>query len=366
MDAEGENGLIAAAHRGVIDPAGWKPFAAALRQTMGAVHANLTLRRTDAPMSELTSFASGGDEEEISQFYFGGFHREDPLPYYRLGAGQVFSLAELFGPGEEVGMARMQGLLDHLGAKHLLIVRITETHGANAWLTVMADDPGFSSRDREVLGRLALHLGIALETYVQLADAHSRLAAYAGAMDRLNVGLVTLAADGQIIDADPLASRLMVAGEVMSRDPRGRLVLQNGGAARTLAAALRDFAREAAGRPRALRLGDAAGADMLLLPVTERPATGRHTPVLRAYVHCDLQSAGDSLESLAEMFRLTASEARLALALGKGNTLAEAAQMMGITLQSARTYSKRIFQKTGTRRQAELVRLLLTSTLSLA
>lgn len=317
-------------------------------------------------MSELTSFASGGYEEEISRFYFGGFHREDPLPYYRLDAGQVYSLSELFGPVDEAGMARMRGLLHHMGAKHLLIVRITEPQGANAWLTVVADDPGFSGPDRELLARLAVHLGIALEAYVRLADARSRLAAYAGAMDRLNVGLVTLAADGQIIDSDPLASRLIAAGEVMSRDPRGRLVLHYGGAGRILASALRDFAREPTCRPRALRLGDAAGADMLLLPVTERPATGRLTPVLRAYVHCDARTAIDSAESLAEMFRLTGSEARLALALGRGHTLAEAAQLMGITLQTARTYSKRIFQKTGTRRQAELVRVLLTSTLNLA
>lgn len=365
MDAALEMRHISLIHQGVVDPKRWDPFICALREAMGAAHANLTFRRTDAPMSDLTSYVSGGPTEEMSRVYLGRYHRADPLPYYRLKAGLVYDLADMFAPGEESGLQRLKQLLKPFGEAGLLMVRITEPGGANAWLTAIRADPAFGGEDRKLLQRLGEHLAIALGTYVKLSDTEARLAAYTKAMDRLNVGIVTLAGDGRIIDADALVSSLISKGEIMARDPQGRLLLGDRGAGRVLAAALRDFAREPAGRPRAVRLGEATRADILLLPVADRPVTGRFTPVLRAYVHTDHRPASDSLENLIEMYHLTRSEARLALALGEGHTLAEAAAKLGVTVQTARTYSKRVFQKTGTRRQAELVRTLLTSTLSL-
>ena len=71
-------------------------------------------------------------------------------------------------------------------------------------------------------------------------------------------------------------------------------------------------------------------------------------------------------ERLRELFGLSATEARLALCLADGRTLAEAAGEIPITIESARTYSKRIFAKTGTARQADLVRVLLKSIITLA
>lgn len=365
-DATLENRLIALVHQGVAGEGGWTPLVEALREAMGAVHANFTLRRTDAPMSDLTSYLAGGPGEAMSRHYLDDYHRNDPLPYYRLVPGRAYTPAEVFGPDDREARDRLAGLLQLFGPSELMILRVTEPGGANGWLSVIRGGQGFSSGERRLCERLGEHLGIALGTFVRLNDAQARLASYAAAMDRLSVGIVTLAGDGRIIDADGLITSLTGEGSIMARDPQGRLVLADAAAARVLAAALRDFAAAPTGRPRAIRLSEARRADMLLLPVADRPATGPLTPVLRAYVHTEPRPAQHAVESLIEMFRLTRAEARLALALGEGHSLAEAAGLLGVTLHTARTYSKRIFQKTGTRRQAELVRLLLTSTLSLA
>ena len=63
-------------------------------------------------------------------------------------------------------------------------------------------------------------------------------------------------------------------------------------------------------------------------------------------------------ETLQRLFKLTPAEARLAASVGEGSSLAEAANQLGIGRETARTHLKRIFSKTGTRRQSELVRLL--------
>ena len=61
---------------------------------------------------------------------------------------------------------------------------------------------------------------------------------------------------------------------------------------------------------------------------------------------------------LMGLFDLTPSEARLATALAVGKPLRQAAADMGIGFGSARTYLARIFAKTGTSQQSQLVALL--------
>jgi len=65
---------------------------------------------------------------------------------------------------------------------------------------------------------------------------------------------------------------------------------------------------------------------------------------------------------LRGMFGLTPSESRLAAALASGLALEAAAQAEGWTLNSAKTYLKSVFGKLGVSRQADLVRVVLTST----
>lgn len=62
---------------------------------------------------------------------------------------------------------------------------------------------------------------------------------------------------------------------------------------------------------------------------------------------------------LRATYDCTAREATLAGALADGCTLTEAATMLGISIHTARTHLKRVFRKTGTNRQAELLRLVL-------
>lgn len=63
---------------------------------------------------------------------------------------------------------------------------------------------------------------------------------------------------------------------------------------------------------------------------------------------------------LSALYRLTATESRLADALLQGLEVREAAESLGITFETARFHLKRIFVKTGVGRQAELIRLMLS------
>jgi len=85
---------------------------------------------------------------------------------------------------------------------------------------------------------------------------------------------------------------------------------------------------------------------------------------------CVLMTDPDGLRPLPSSrlraaFGLTDAEARLAALLAGGEELRSAAAQLKITYGTARTRLTEIFQKTETRRQGELIKLLLTTLLTL-
>ena len=65
------------------------------------------------------------------------------------------------------------------------------------------------------------------------------------------------------------------------------------------------------------------------------------------------------VDRLAMVFGLTAAEGRVVEALASGETLSHIAERTSVSIETVRTHLKHAFDKTGARRQAELVRLAL-------
>ena len=95
----------------------------------------------------------------------------------------------------------------------------------------------------------------------------------------------------------------------------------------------------------------------------DRPDGSRAKGAARAVIFLsdpdnDLRTSRDRLQGL---FGLTPAESHLVSLLAAGCSLRAAASRLAITNESARTYLKHAFEKTGARRQAELVRLALAT-----
>jgi DNA-binding CsgD family transcriptional regulator len=67
------------------------------------------------------------------------------------------------------------------------------------------------------------------------------------------------------------------------------------------------------------------------------------------------------VQMLRDWYDLTPAEARVAVLLASGFSLDEIVERLGIGANTARTHLKNIFGKTDTRRQGELIRLLLSN-----
>jgi DNA-binding CsgD family transcriptional regulator len=235
------------------------------------------------------------------------------------------------------------------------------------------DDAKFSDGERERMRVLIPHLSRALGVMFRLRSAESKAAASFAALDRLSSGVLLLEERGHAIFVNRVAQRTL--------DDRDGLTLRSaqftGGLRKIVASdangqsriddAIRDCLDEralvVAHFSRGVTVRRPSGRGDLALQLAPLPrgneydVDGRRARVI-VFLTDPQASAGVTAATLARLYELTAAESRLALALVRGDTLAEAANRNGIAITTARTQLAAVFQKTGTTRQAELVRLL--------
>ncbi|MFD2403727.1 helix-turn-helix transcriptional regulator [Novosphingobium soli] len=217
-----------------------------------------------------------------------------------------------------------------------------------------------------LLEAIAPYARAALGSFVALERERMTAAVAREAVRRLNFGWLTLDGEGRVLDADPLGAQMLASAGPIARAKDGRLTARDPALRRQLVAAIRELAIDPQARPRALVLGREPWLDLLLVPSGQRMGTTQAAPAIVGYLHADNWSSADRCDQLAQLFDLAPSEARLALALSRGMSISEAAPELGLTVESARTYSKRIYAKTGARGQADLVRFIHRSVLVIA
>jgi DNA-binding CsgD family transcriptional regulator len=98
-----------------------------------------------------------------------------------------------------------------------------------------------------------------------------------------------------------------------------------------------------------------------VLPLTSgarRRAGTSYAAAAAVFVHKAALEVPSTPEVIAKMFKLTPSELRVLLAIVEVGGVAETADALGIGPGTVKTHLLRVFAKTGTGRQAELVKLI--------
>jgi DNA-binding CsgD family transcriptional regulator len=224
----------------------------------------------------------------------------------------------------------------------------------------------FEPQDLRLLEKLSPHLCRAFQITLRLDEVQAQADAGSSVLDRLAFGIAILDDGGRVV-------HLNAAGEGIVRQADGlslaaqRLRAQD---AQAHARLTRLVARavDARERPRA----DAGGSVAVPRPSMRRPfgvqvapLSGRlpallaQRPAAVAFLSDPEADLHPPLAALAEQYDLTSAELRVAERLIAGQGVTALAATLGISRNTANTHVKRIFQKTGTSRQSELVRLLL-------
>jgi hypothetical protein len=275
---------------------------------------------------------------------------DDPVPYRSLRPDRVYSFAEFPAPLDVAGR----------------VVR-TSSGDLDAWLAIRSDKDEFSARDGALLSALTPHLAIALRNYASVE--HDRLQRQVAdwALERLGRGWLALSATGGVVAADELAEKILREGDQLRRSAEKRLLAASPAAHQRLMEAVEAVASRPHAPPRAVRISEDPQLELLIAPLEADEADG---PVIGAAVAAHIQvpapPAADPASALGELFDLTPAVARFAWALGRSGGIAEAAAELGLSVETARSYSKALYAKLGVSGQAELGRRILTSAAVLA
>jgi DNA-binding CsgD family transcriptional regulator len=120
---------------------------------------------------------------------------------------------------------------------------------------------------------------------------------------------------------------------------------------------------------KALRVPRPGGRPALGLVIRPVPVSewgeGQAGPSAAVFISDPDQRESASQQTLGELFSLTPAEARVAILLARGLSLAEVSKAQNTSPHTVRAQLKSIFAKTGVSRQAELVRMILGSVASL-
>jgi len=228
------------------------------------------------------------------------------------------------------------------------------------------DDKPFGPEEVRALRRLAPHLRRAVQLRGRLAMLEGEREAALEVLNRLPNGVVLCEEDGTPVIVNELGKHLLSEGEALT--VRGGRLSAHSQAdteqlQRLISAAASTTRGDAADTGGTLSIRRPSGLrpmSVLVLPVHVPPGVPGHSRIAAAVFISDPESMIDSNEArLSHLYGLTQAESRLAGKLAQGRSLEEAAGMLNITIETARSYSKRILSKTGAKRQSELVRLLL-------
>jgi DNA-binding CsgD family transcriptional regulator/PAS domain-containing protein len=285
------------------------------------------------------------------------------------GVGDVQTLS-MMSPDNELLESRFyHEALKPFGFRDFIGFQALRTSGRIASIHASRREsaPRFSEREFSLLTLLVPHVcrTAAISDALDIRTLNSDM--LEATLDGLAAGVYLLARDTRVVYMNAAAERQIKTGNAL-RVTGNRLIPTDPQARADLAKAVDDLAKgetETSGRF-SLAIPDAGGAGCVatLLPLERgerRNVLAPFAAAVAVFVQESAQIAMMPGEAFAKLYGLTGGELRVLLALAQGLGGKEAADMLGVSESTVRTHLQRIFSKTGTSRQAELLQLLQSS-----
>jgi DNA-binding CsgD family transcriptional regulator len=333
----------------------------------GADGATLIFRPPGRPMGEALHLLSGDAPPQRVEVVGRRFHDNTDRPG-DLGAeeGKIYVYGTLYPPKLPSQLAFYEEVIIPSGAAACRSVRVMEPAGVSAWLSISRLAGDFTDQDDDLITAITPILRGALRFFIALEHERFTATITSDAMRRLHFGWMALDGACNILDHDPEAGRVFSRSGVIGMTTNGHLTVHPPLLKSRIFEAIATLSADPQARPRAFTLQQEPWLDMLLMSATQNQLSASPRASVIAYIHGDSWQATDRCEQLTQLFGLSRSEAKLALALSRGMTITQASESLGIKIETARKCSKLIYAKTGAGGLPDLVRLVMRSVLALA
>lgn len=353
----------------------WSTALAYLRQRLNAMHVTLILR---PPTSNTVGgiFNTQSAAQQATQSYQSHFFALDP--FVGLPLGQVLTPEELIGSSWRKSTLNRQ-YLRPLNVGHILGADIETDQGISVRLRISRSCQAapFDEADKALCRFLLPHLQRSIQLSALLDGVQAERQLYAGTIDRMQLGVVLFAADGQILEVNAEAQRIFACHDgIWMRD--GSLWADKLSDRREVRRLITAVTQQSPAVETAPGLVDAIavrrgpgrsplGLVMRSLEPANAWSQGLRRPIAALFIRDpEAQSLNASEQMLSRLYGMTPRQAELALCLADGLTIDDAAERMDVARNTVRTYMRSIYTKTGSHRQALVVRTLLRSVMSAA
>ncbi len=220
----------------------------------------------------------------------------------------------------------------------------------------------FGRDEERLLSALAPHLQRAVSLNLRLGRIEMEREAAAEMLNQCNHGALLVDAEARILFANALAETLLRQGTALTARG-GRLAACVPAQTAALRAMIAGGEEGIPGGLLSLRCLDGGNLALLILPLRAETAWLTQRPAAIVFVKDPKESRLPSCDEIRLLFGLTPAQAGLAREILQGDGVQAAAERLGISRATARTHLLEVFQKTGTSRQAELVRVMLQQSL---
>jgi len=258
-----------------------------------------------------------------------------------------------------MGVHYSMGITQNLGNGAMGFAQLSRPEGAG----------DFDAEDMQAIEWLLPHLNRALQLHLKLSAESVRTGAISEAIDRLATGIILVDEQGRVVQHNRRAGEIIAENDGFGLGPNGPVA-----AAAVETTRLRQLIGDAVvktggtgsgsggymsiTRPSMLR-----SYSVLVSPLRVRPfwQHGGRVPCAALFINDPESGEKTDTEALQRLFRLTPREAEVAITVSRGGGLQASADELGVSLTTVRTHLQRVFEKTDTRRQSDLVRLIGTS-----
>lgn len=280
--------------------------------------------------------------------------------------GQVFTGAELVANWELVRTGFYRHWLRPQRAFHCLFGGISRCGEEISCLIALRplERSAFDARDKHRLASLLPHLQCACELGAEFAASRVEQNLLMAVMRTLPEAVFVVDGKRRPVLLNRAAERLLAqnAGLVLVHGVLAAISDEGTGELRRLIAATIGCHDESTDKlDNEIAIGDPSCHPHLIIlriaPIrcSDTDYAGRSIPLVAVFAH--LVEPAQSARHLCEFYQMTPAETRLTTLIVGGHSLQAAAAELHISKNTARTYMKRIYMKTETHRQVDLVRL---------
>lgn len=366
MNAERLSSLVSHIYDAALDASLWSPVLQEVARVARSSAASLFVR--DSALLTGDAFHQFGIDPQYRRLYFDKYIGLDPFntTYLLLEIGEVTS-SSLIIPHDEFVETRFyrewvrpQGWIDNI------ITVLDKSVTSVAALAVFRHerDGLTDSRARDRVRLLAPHLRRAVLIGKTLDLQAAQTATFVEVLDGISAGVFLVDADGRILHANAAGNAILSAGDYL-RSAEGRLVAGDPRMTHALrlvflAAGGGDSALGTAGvdLPLIASSGERHVAHVLPLTSGARQAGSARGAVAALFVHRATLATSSPPEIIARTYRLTPTELRVLLAIVEVGGAPAVAESLGVGQATVKFHLRNLFEKTGTHRQADLVKLV--------